>query len=75
MVKMWGGYVGEVIRRRWGGDWTTETAAQPGPVITLRVLGADIFPPAKVYKRIVNGSEDNVWHYYQILSRDFARGK
>ena len=71
MAKGWGGYIGEVIRRRWGGEWTTETAAYPGTVITLRVLGYDIFPPAKVYKRLTNGSEDNIWHYYQVLRQDF----
>ncbi len=73
MAKAWGGYIGEVIRRRWDGEWTTETAAQPGIVITLRVLGMDIFPPAKAYKRLTNGPEDNIWHYYQVLKQDFER--
>ncbi len=73
MAKIWGGYAGEVIRRRWGGEWTTETAAHPGTVITLRVLGSDIFPPAKVYKRLINGEEDNVWHYYLVLKQGFER--
>lgn len=73
MAKVWGAYIGEVIRRQWGGEWTTATAAHPGTVITLRVLGADIFPPAKAYKRLVNGAEDNIWHYYQVLKRDFER--
>lgn len=72
MAKIWGGYVGEVIRRRWGGEWATETAAHPGTVITLRVLGSDIFPPAKVYKRLTNGPEDNVWFYYQVLRRHLS---
>ncbi|MBN2257698.1 MAG: hypothetical protein JW704_07730 [Anaerolineaceae bacterium] len=71
MAKMWGGYVGEVIRQRWGGEWTTETAAHPGTVITLRVLGYDIFPSAKVHKRLTNGSEDNIWHYYQVIRQNF----
>ena len=25
MCKLWGGYFGEVVRRRWGGDWAMET--------------------------------------------------
>lgn len=75
MAKGWGGYIGEVIRRRWGGEWTTETAAHPGTVITLRVLGYDIFPPAKVYKRLTNGSEDNIWHYYQVIKQDFEKAQ
>jgi hypothetical protein len=73
MAKIWGGYVGEVIRRRWSGEWTTETAAHPGTVITLHVLNIDIFPPAKVYNRLINGPEDNIWLYYQMLKQDFGR--
>ncbi|MEW6142376.1 MAG: hypothetical protein AB1597_04365 [Chloroflexota bacterium] len=73
MSKIWGGYIGEVIRKKWGGEWTSETSAHPGAVITLRVLGADIFPPAKVYKRLTNGYEDNIWMYYQVLKADFAK--
>jgi hypothetical protein len=73
MAKAWGGYIGEVIRRRWGGEWTTETAAHPGIVVTLRVLDIDIFPSAKAYKRLTNGPEDNIWHYYQVLKQDFER--
>lgn len=33
-----------------------------------------IFPPAKVYKRINNGSEENVWDYYQMVKEDFVEG-
>lgn len=73
MAKMWGGYVGEVIRRRWGGQWSTESEAQPGGVITLQIGGSEIYPPAKVFKRLTNGPEDNVWHYYQVLKADFGR--
>lgn len=73
MAKGWGGYVGEVIRQRWGGEWATETAVHPGTVITLHVLGSDIFPPAKVYKRLTNGAEDNIWYYYQVLKQDFEQ--
>ena len=72
MAKAWGAYLGEVMRRQWDGEWTTETAAQPGDVLTLRVGGTDLFPVAKVYRRLKNGAEDNVWHYYQVLKRDFA---
>ncbi len=75
MAKMWGAYVGEVIRMRWGGEWSLESQAQPGGVITLHVRGTEIYPPVKVYKRLTHGSEDNLWHYYQVLKSDFARGE
>jgi len=72
MAKVWGGYVGEVMRRQWGGEWVTETKAQPGTVITLRIRGDDIFPPATVHKRLVSGPADSVWHYYQVLKKELA---
>jgi hypothetical protein len=28
---------------------------------------AAVFPPAKVHTRLTNGSEDNVWFYFQVL--------
>jgi hypothetical protein len=74
MAKVWGGYLGEVIRHHWGGEWTTETDAYPGTVITLRVRGTDVFPPAKVHKRLTNGPEDNIWFYYQVLANDWRAG-
>jgi hypothetical protein len=67
MAKVWGGYLGEVMRRLWGGEWATHTALQPGYVLTLKLGNREVYPPTKVYKRMVNGPEDNVWHYYQIL--------
>ncbi|MGH8458025.1 MAG: hypothetical protein ACRESV_01635, partial [Nevskiales bacterium] len=45
MCKMWGGYFGEVVRRRWGGEWTIET--YPGgnfATLTLTLPAGKIFP-------------------------------
>jgi hypothetical protein len=68
MSKMWGGYVGEVIRRRWGGEWMPEDPPQAGAFATLRIGAVEINPPARVYQRLTNGPPDNVWHYYQVLT-------
>lgn len=73
MARIWGGYVGEVMRRQWGGEWVTETEAQPGIVLTLRIGSTDLFPPAKVYKQLINGPADSVWFYYQVLKKDMAK--
>jgi hypothetical protein len=75
MAKIWGGYVGEVMRRQWGGEWVTETKAHPGTVITLRIHDTDSFPPAKVHKRLINGRADSVWIYYQVLKKELAETK
>lgn len=69
MAKMLGGYVGEVMRRSWGGHWKLETEAFPREtVITLELAkGGDVWPHFKAGKRLVNGPEDNVWHYFLYL--------
>jgi hypothetical protein len=73
MAKMWGGYLGEVIRRRWKGEWTDKSAAMPDPVYTLRVRDGEIYPPSKVLKRLTDGPADNVWHFYQVLKEKWER--
>jgi ribulose bisphosphate carboxylase small subunit len=67
----WAGYIGEVIRKTWGGEWVHESYSPPGATIILKIGSFDIFLPAKVYKRLVNGSEDNIWHLYQVLKAQF----
>jgi hypothetical protein len=71
MAKMYGGYIGEVVRRTAGGEWVLDTEIAPGEtVISLRKGDQRIFPPAKVHKRLANGSEDSVWFYYQVLMKE-----
>jgi hypothetical protein len=68
MSKMYGGYLGEVVRRARGGEWVLDDSISPGEaVISLRDGDKRIFPPSKVQKRLVNGAEDNVWHYVQVF--------
>jgi hypothetical protein len=64
---MFGGYIEEVARRHLGDDWTLESPVSPDPMITLCISGLNMFPPTKVYKRLMNGEEDNVWFYYLAL--------
>ena len=71
MAKMYGGYIGEVVRRTAGGEWVFDTEIAPGEtVISLRKGEQRIFPPTKVQKRLANGPEDNVWFYYQVLMKE-----
>ena len=68
MSKMYGGYVGEVLRRANGGEWAVDTEIAPGEqVIALAKGDGRAYPPSKVQKRLMNGSEDNVWVYFQWL--------
>ena len=74
VVTFYGSYVGEVIRLRWGGEWSTKSTAFTEPTMTLHLHGKEIeeiFPLNKVYKRLTNGPEDGIWFYYFVIARDF----
>ena len=66
MSKMYGSYVGEVLRRTRGGEW----ALVDGQV-TLINGDERVWPIAKVFKRITNGSEDNVAVYFKVLAEEY----
>lgn len=66
--KMWGSYLGEVVRRRFGGDWSIET--YPGKefaTLTLNVAGSKLFPSMKVHRRLTQGSDENIWSFYEMV--------
>lgn len=66
--KMWGSYLGEVVRRRFGGDWSIET--YPGKdfaTLTLSVGGAKLFPTMKIHRRLTRGPDDNLWGFYKLV--------
>jgi hypothetical protein len=70
MAKIWGGYLGETIIRQLGGEWSMSTAFENA--LAIKIGETEIYPPAKVYKRIINGSEDNVNIYFKVLKQDSA---
>ena len=75
-AKMLGSYVGEVFRRNHGADWGM-VDIDGDPIAGLRAARSEIlfWPWDKVRKRLVNGYEDNVWHYYHFLLKDHRRAK
>ena len=70
MSKMWGGYLGETIIGIFGGEWIESTTFENA--IAIKVQGTEIYPPAKIYKRIVNGQEDNIVQFFKVLKHDFV---
>ena len=62
--QMWGAYVGEVIRRNYGGQW-----AASGDRVELRLSGITIDPIAKVRKRIADGPMDNIRYYFASIPK------
>lgn len=72
--KIWGSYVGEVVRRRFGGEWSIET--YPGrefATLTLNVDGNKLFPSIKVHRRLTEGETDNIWKFYQMVKEKLKK--
>lgn len=65
--KMLGGYLGEVIIRNHGGKWSIEDFMHQGNTIILTIGDTKIFPVGRVYKRLKEGMENNIQHYYSVL--------
>lgn len=67
---MWGIYVGEVIRRYYGGQW-----ALVDGVPDLALGGKQSSPLAKVRKRIVDGPMENLKYYFQSIMKQLSSQK
>jgi len=73
LSKTWGGYLGEVIRRQWGGQWV---APADGPFkggVTLLVQGTMLSPVARAHRQLANGAEASVSAYVASLIPVFSR--
>jgi hypothetical protein len=72
--KMLGGYIGQVLVNHYGGNWVVENnIMSQDKTVVLNIEGMKTFPIAKVYKRLKNGPEDNVYHYYIAITREFKK--
>jgi hypothetical protein len=64
---MLGSYIGEIFRRNFEAEWgwvTLDGKRFPG---MQHRTGHLFWPWGKAQSRIVNGSADNLWHYFQYL--------
>ncbi len=71
MSRIWGAYVGEVMRRRWRGTWAEEEPAPADTMIALRVQRYALFPIGRVQARLEGGPEHSIWFYYRALKQRF----
>jgi hypothetical protein len=71
MARIWGAYIGEVMRQRWGGEWTARDGASHDTALAIRVRRSTIYPLARVYERLRNGPQDNIWFYYRAIKQWF----
>jgi hypothetical protein len=73
-VKLWGGYLGEVLRRRYAGSW--EMTQYPGGVAAVpavEVRGSRLFPLMKVYRRITMGDAESIAAFFNMVTERLGR--
>jgi hypothetical protein len=72
-VKLWGGYLGEVVRRYWNGGW--DLIQYPGGVAavpTLLISGSQLYPLMKIYRRLTMGDRENIHDFYQRIRKHLS---
>ena len=72
-VKQWGGYFGEVVRRRWQGSW--DLVQYPGgaaAVPTLLVAGSQVYPLMKIFRRLTMGEAENIPGFYEKIRQKLS---
>lgn len=65
-----GAYIGEVLRRTYGGHWTEDHEVAGPKTFPIHWKDGQSFPVGWCGKRILNGDEDNVWHKFQVVTSD-----
>jgi len=68
-TRLWGSYLGEVLRRRYAGLW--EMTQYPGaqsamPAIDVR--GSRLFPLMKVHRRLTMGEEEDLGSFFAMVT-------
>jgi len=73
-VRLWGGYLGEVLRRRYAGTW--EMTQYPGGVAAVpavEVRGSRLFPLMKVYRRITMGESESIAAFFNMVTERLGK--
>ena len=68
-VRLWGSYLGEVLRQRYAGSW--EMTQYPGGAVAvpaIEVRGSRLFPLIKVYRRLTIGEEEDLRSFYSVVT-------
>jgi len=73
-VRLWGSYLGEVLRRRYAGSW--EMTQYPGgvaavPAVELR--GSRLFPLMKVFRRLTEGEEEDLRTFFSMVTERLGK--
>lgn len=68
-VRLWGSYLGEVLRRRYNGSWLM--TPYPGGAVavpSVEVRGSHLFPLIKVYRRLTMGDEEDLSSFVAMVT-------
>jgi hypothetical protein len=68
--RLWGSYLGEVIRIRYAGTW--DMTQYPGgqvAVPAVDVRGSRLFPLMKVFRRLTIGEEEDLPSFYHMVTQ------
>ena len=68
--KMFGSYIGEVYRKNHGAAWgMVNMNGESFPGLKADLDGTLFWPWGRTRNRLVDGAENNVWHYYSQLPK------
>lgn len=73
-ARLWGSYLGEVLRRRYAGTW--EMTLYPGGVAAVPavdVRGSRLFPLMKGYRRLTMGREEDLRSFYSMVTERLGK--
>lgn len=73
-VRLWGAYLGEVLRQRYTGGW--EMTQYPGgmtAVPAVDVRGSRLFPLMKVYRRLTMGDEEDLRAFFAMVTERLGK--
>lgn len=73
-VRLWGSYLGEIIRRRYNGGW--EMTQYPGGTLAVPavdVRGSRLFPLMKIYRRLTMGGEEDLRSFYTMVTERLGK--
>lgn len=75
MSLIWGSYLGQLLKKHVNPAlcWVEEDVFGDGEIIHLKDEENRIFPIDKVHKRLMNGNEDNIISFYEVIQQDFKR--
>ncbi|CAN5485717.1 hypothetical protein BH11PLA2_BH11PLA2_34220 [soil metagenome] len=73
LSKVYGGYIGEVVIRNFGGTWEMSDNPDGTARVILRCQGIQMFPLEKVYKRLAEDQFSGVSGYCRALRTIIAR--